>query len=94
MISVCLPSDALTQYLPSYLGFSYLGRKRYLGVISSQLLQQSAAAASYLGRGVTPLEIKIRKSEICEVMDMLISLVIAIISECMSISKHQVVYIK
>ena len=25
MISVCLPSDALLQYLPSYLGFSYLG---------------------------------------------------------------------
>ena len=26
MISVCLPSDALLQLLPSYLGFSYLGR--------------------------------------------------------------------
>ena len=26
MISVCLPSDALSQHLPSYLGFSYLGR--------------------------------------------------------------------
>ena len=26
MISVCLPSDALLQDLPSYLGFSYLGR--------------------------------------------------------------------
>ena len=26
MVSVCLPSDALSQYLPSYLGFSYLGR--------------------------------------------------------------------
>ena len=25
MVSVCLPSDALLQYLPSYLGFSYLG---------------------------------------------------------------------
>ena len=25
MVSVCLPSDALSQYLPSYLGFSYLG---------------------------------------------------------------------
>ena len=23
---MCLPSDALLQYLPSYLGFSYLGR--------------------------------------------------------------------
>ena len=26
MVSVCLPSDALLQYLPSYFGFSYLGR--------------------------------------------------------------------
>ena len=25
-VSVYLPSDALLQYLPSYLGFSYLGR--------------------------------------------------------------------
>ena len=39
-------------------------------------------------------EIKKRKSKICEVMDMLISLVIAIISECMGISKHQAVNIK
>ena len=26
MVSVCLPSDALLQHLPSYLAFSYLGR--------------------------------------------------------------------
>ena len=26
MVSVCLPSDALLQHIPSYLGFSYLGR--------------------------------------------------------------------
>ena len=26
VFSVCLPSDALSQHLPSYLGFSYLGR--------------------------------------------------------------------
>ena len=26
MVAVCLPSDALSQHLPSYLGFSYLGR--------------------------------------------------------------------
>ena len=25
MVSVCLPSDALSQHLASYLGFSYLG---------------------------------------------------------------------
>ena len=28
MVSVCLPPDALLQHLPSYLGFSYLGRGR------------------------------------------------------------------
>ena len=49
MVSVCLPSDALLQHLLSYLGFSYLG----CGV-SSWLLQQSTAAAPYLGRGVSP----------------------------------------
>ena len=26
LVLVCLPSDALSQHLPSYLGFSYLGR--------------------------------------------------------------------
>ena len=26
MVSVCLPSDALSQHLPSYLGFSHHGR--------------------------------------------------------------------
>ena len=26
MVSLCLPSDAFSQHLPSYLGFSYLGR--------------------------------------------------------------------
>ena len=26
MVSVCLPSDALLQHLPSYMGFSYLGQ--------------------------------------------------------------------
>ena len=26
LVSVCLPSDAVLQHLPSYVGFSYLGR--------------------------------------------------------------------
>ena len=30
MVLVCLPSDALLQHLPSYLGFSYLGRGLFL----------------------------------------------------------------
>ena len=36
MASVCLPSDALSQHLPSYLGFSYLGRGVSLHSCSSK----------------------------------------------------------
>ena len=37
MISVCLPSDTLLQYLPSYLGFSYLGHGVSLHGCSSKV---------------------------------------------------------
>ena len=37
MVSVCLPSDALSQPLPSYLGFSYLGRGVSLHGCSSKV---------------------------------------------------------
>ena len=36
MVSVCLPSDALLQTLPSYLGFSYLGHGVSLHSYSSK----------------------------------------------------------
>ena len=36
MVSICLPSDALLQHLPSYLGFSYLGRGVSLHSCSSK----------------------------------------------------------
>ena len=36
MVLVCLPSDALLQHLPSYLGFSYLGRGVSLHSCSSK----------------------------------------------------------
>ena len=36
MVSVCLLSDALSQHLPSYLGFSYLGCGVSLHVCSSK----------------------------------------------------------
>ena len=36
MVSVCLPSVAPLQYLPSYLSFSYLGRGEYLHSCSSK----------------------------------------------------------
>ena len=37
MVSVCLPSDALLQHLPSILGFSYLGRGVSLHGCSSKV---------------------------------------------------------
>ena len=37
MVSVCLPSDALLQHLPSYLGFSYPGRGVSLHGCSSKV---------------------------------------------------------
>ena len=36
MVSVCLPSDALSQHVLSYLGFSYLGREVSLHGCSSK----------------------------------------------------------
>ena len=64
MFSVCLPSDALLQHLPSYLGFSYLGRGVSLHGCSSkvQLLLLTldegcllTTAPPYLERGAAPL---------------------------------------
>ena len=64
MISVCLPSDALLQHLPSYLGFSYLGRGVSLHGCSSkaQLLILTldegyllTATLPDLERGIAPL---------------------------------------
>ena len=37
MVSVCLPSDALSQHQPSYLAFSYLGRGESLHGCSSKV---------------------------------------------------------
>ena len=64
MVSVCLPSDALLQYLASYLGFSYLGRGVSLHGCSSKVqpllltLDEGyllTAAPPDLERGITPL---------------------------------------
>ena len=64
MVLVCLPSDALSQHLPSYLGFSYLGRVKSLHGASSkaQLLLLTLdevyllmAAPPDLEHGVAPL---------------------------------------
>ena len=64
MVSVCLPSDALLQHLPSYLGFSYLGCGVFLYGCSSKVqpllltLDEGyllTTAPSDLERGVAPL---------------------------------------
>ena len=64
MVSVCLPSDALLQLLPSYLGFSYLGHRVSLHGCSSkaQLLLLTldegyllTTAPPDLERGIAPL---------------------------------------
>ena len=65
MVSVCLPSDALLQHLPSYLGFSYLGCGISLHACSSkaQLLLLTldkgylpTAAVPGLQCGIAPLQ--------------------------------------
>ena len=64
MVSVCLPSDALLQHLPSYLGFSYLERGVSLHGCSSKVqpllltLEEGyllTTAPSDLEHGVAPL---------------------------------------
>ena len=59
MVSVCLPSGALLQHLPSHLGFSYLGRGVYLRGCSSKVqplfLTLDEVAPPGLERGVAPL---------------------------------------
>ena len=63
MVSVCVPSDALLQHLPSYLGFSYLGCGVSLHSCSSKVqpllltLDEGyllTAAPPDFGRGVAP----------------------------------------
>ena len=64
MVSVCLPSDALLQHLPSYLGFSYLGHGVSLHSCSSKAqplfltLEEGyllTAAPPDLEHGIVPL---------------------------------------
>ena len=64
MVSVCLPSDALLQHLPSYLGFSYLGCGVFLHGCSSKaqllllILEEGyllTTALLDLQRGIAPL---------------------------------------
>ena len=61
---MCLPFDALSQHLPSYLGFYYLGREISLHSCSSKVqpllltLDEEyllTAAPPDLGRGLAPL---------------------------------------
>ena len=58
MVSVCLPSDALSQHLSSYFGFSYLGHGVSLHGCSSKvqplLLTLDEVTPPDLERGVAP----------------------------------------
>ena len=60
MVSVCLPSDALLQHLPSYLGFSYLGvhgcsSKAQLLLLTLEEGYLLTATVPDLQRGIAPL---------------------------------------
>ena len=59
IVSVCLPFDALSQHLPSYLGFSYLGRGVSLHGCSSKaqllLFTLEEVVPPDLESGVAPL---------------------------------------
>ena len=59
MVSVYLPYDALSQHLPSYLGFSYIGHAVSLNGCSSKvqplLLTLEEVAPPDLDHGVAPL---------------------------------------
>ena len=58
MVSVCLPSDALLQHLPSFLGFSYLGHGVSLHGCSSkpQLLFLTLAVGYLLTAAIPDLQ--------------------------------------
>ncbi|KAB0337492.1 hypothetical protein FD754_025153 [Muntiacus muntjak] len=60
MILVCLPSDAFSQHLPSYLGFSYLGRGVSLHGCSKYImrnagLEEAQAGIKIAGRNINNL---------------------------------------
>ena len=59
MVSVYLPYDALSQHLPSYLGFSYIGHAVSLNGCSSKvqppLLTFEEVAPPDLEPGIAPL---------------------------------------
>ena len=63
MVSVCLPFDALSQYLPCHLGFSYLGRGESLHGCSSKAqpllcfdLQIKVLSVPKRHVGISPIE--------------------------------------
>ena len=84
MISVCLLCDALSQHLPCYLGFSYLGRGLSLHGCYSKVqpllltLDEGyllTAAPSDLERGVAPLALLRPRSRRSSDMGLLLSAV-------------------
>ena len=83
MVLLCLPSDALSQHLPSYLGFSYLGRGLSLHGCSSKAQQLIltldeeyllTAAPPDLECGVAPLSPPTPRSSCSLEVELLLSL--------------------
>ena len=58
MVSVCLPSDVRLQHLPSYLGFSYLGRGVSLHGYSSKAQQLFLTLDEEYLLTATPLDLE------------------------------------
>ena len=65
MISVCLPSDALLQHLPSYLGFSYLGHGVSLNSCSSKAQQLLLTLDEGYLLMSTPPDLECRVAPLC-----------------------------
>ena len=59
VVSVCLPTDALSQHLPSYLGFSYLGRG--VSPLSRHSCTMQPPLQQYVNRELPDLQAGFRK---------------------------------
>ena len=87
MVSVCLPSDAFLQHLPSYLGFSYCGRWVSLHGYSSKAQQLLltldeeyllTAALPDLQHGIAPLALlRLRSHHSLDVVWLLLTATVA-----------------
>ena len=69
MVSVCLPSDALLEHLPSYLGFSYFGCRVSLHGCSSKAQPLLLTLDKFKSRDVTlPIKVRLVKAMVFPVV--------------------------